>query len=60
MKNLLFNLLAVLGLGSTGTNAHAIDEPAYILAKGEPIYSRYNAPFVPWFMRRNEIWLPID
>lgn len=24
---------------------------------GEPIYSRYNAPFVPWFMRRNEIWL---
>jgi len=24
---------------------------------GEPIYSRYNAPFTPWFMRRNEIWL---
>jgi hypothetical protein len=26
---------------------------------GEPIYSRYNAPFMPWFLRRNEIWLPL-
>lgn len=25
--------------------------------EGEPVYSRYDAPFVPWFMRRNEIWL---
>ncbi len=24
---------------------------------GEPVYSRYDAPFTPWFMRRNEIWL---
>jgi len=24
---------------------------------GEPVYSRYNAPFMPWFLRRNEIWL---
>jgi hypothetical protein len=24
---------------------------------GEPVYSRYNAPYTPWFMRRNEIWL---
>lgn len=24
------------------------------------VYSRYNAPFTPWFMRRNEIWLPLD
>jgi hypothetical protein len=26
---------------------------------GEPIYSRYNAPFTPWFLRRNEIWLQL-
>ncbi len=26
---------------------------------GEPVYARYNAPFTPWFMRRNEIWLPL-
>jgi hypothetical protein len=24
---------------------------------GEPVYSRYNAPFTPWFLRRNEVWL---
>jgi hypothetical protein len=24
---------------------------------GEPVYSRYDPPFTPWFMRRNEIWL---
>ena len=23
---------------------------------GEPVYSRYDAPYTPWFMRRNEIW----
>jgi hypothetical protein len=27
---------------------------------GEPVFSRYNAPTTPWFMRRNEIWLPVD
>ncbi len=26
---------------------------------GEPVYSRYNAPFTPWFLRRNEIWLTV-
>lgn len=26
---------------------------------GEPVYARYNAPFTPWFMRRNEIWLTL-
>jgi hypothetical protein len=26
---------------------------------GGPIYSRYNPPFTPWFLRRNEIWLPL-
>jgi len=26
---------------------------------GEPVWARYNAPFVPWFMRRNEILIPV-
>jgi hypothetical protein len=26
---------------------------------GEPIYARYDAPFVPWLLRRNEIWLQL-
>ncbi len=27
---------------------------------GDPVYARYNAPFTPWFMRRNEIWLHLS
>jgi hypothetical protein len=26
---------------------------------GQPILSRYNPPFTPWFLRRNEIWLQL-
>ncbi len=26
---------------------------------GEPVVARYNAPFTPWFLRRNEIWLAL-
>ncbi len=28
--------------------------------EGEAVYSRYNAPFTPWFLRRNEIWLHLS
>lgn len=27
---------------------------------GEPVLSRYNPPIMPWFLRRNEIWLSVD
>lgn len=27
---------------------------------GEPVWARYNAPFTPWFMRRNEILLRVE
>ena len=27
---------------------------------GEPVFSRYNGPTTPWFMRRNEIWLHVS
>lgn len=27
---------------------------------GEPIWARYNPPFMPWFLRRNEILIPIE
>jgi hypothetical protein len=30
---------------------------AHLKWEGEAVYSRYNAPYTPWFMRRNEIWL---
>lgn len=28
-------------------------------AVGEPIWARYNAPYTPWFLRRNEVLVPI-
>ncbi len=27
---------------------------------GEPVLSRYDPPFTPWFLRRNEIWLALQ
>ncbi len=30
-----------------------------IATQGEPVLARYNAPFTPWFLRRNEIWLAL-
>ena len=33
---------------------------ANLVPTGEPVYSRYNAPFTPWFLRRTEIWLRVE
>jgi SOUL heme-binding protein len=38
---------------------HAAMRAANLAWAGEAVYSRYNAPFTPWFMRRNEIWLQL-
>lgn len=27
---------------------------------GEPLYSRYNGPMTPWFLRKNEIWFNVQ
>jgi hypothetical protein len=27
---------------------------------GAPVWARYNSPFAPWFVRRNEILVPVD
>jgi hypothetical protein len=28
-------------------------------AAGAPVWARYNAPFTPWFLRRNEVLIPL-
>lgn len=33
---------------------------AGINTTGEPVFSRYNPPFMPWFLRRNEVWLTVS
>jgi hypothetical protein len=30
-----------------------------LTAAGDPVWARYNPPFTPWFMRRNEILIPV-
>jgi hypothetical protein len=32
---------------------------AGVKCSGEPVFSRYDPPFTPWFLRRNEIWLQL-
>jgi hypothetical protein len=28
--------------------------------RGEPVWARYDPPWKPWFLRRNEIWIEVD
>ena len=37
----------------------AILREAKVAWTGEPVLSRYDPPYTPWFMRRNEIWLTL-
>jgi hypothetical protein len=34
-------------------------EQAGVVPVGEPEWARYDPPIKPWFLRRNEIWLPV-
>jgi hypothetical protein len=38
--------------------AHARE--AGLVPAGAPVYARYNPPWTPWFLRRNEVLLPLD
>jgi hypothetical protein len=31
-----------------------------LVATGEPVWARYNPPMMPWFLRRNEILIPVQ
>jgi SOUL heme-binding protein len=31
-----------------------------VITQGEPMYSRYNGPMTPWFLRKNEIWFNVQ
>jgi SOUL heme-binding protein len=34
-------------------------DAASVATQGEPVLARYDPPFKPWFLRRNEIWLAL-
>ena len=59
---------AVLRYSGTWSQANYVEhlavlrttlDTAVIATLGEPVLTRYNAPFTRWFMRRNEIWLAL-
>jgi hypothetical protein len=31
-----------------------------LIKAGEPVWARYDPPFMPWFLRRNEVMIPIE
>ena len=31
-----------------------------LMSTGEPIFARYNPPFMPWFLRRNEVLITVS
>jgi len=44
---------------------HKLELESWIHGKGltivgDPVWARYNPPFTPWFLRRNEILIPVD
>jgi len=35
-------------------------ERRHLKQVGEPVFARYNPPFLPWFLRRNEVLIPVE
>ena len=69
LRELPARTVAVLRYSGTWTQSHYQEQLAtlqQLVARqglhwhGDPIWARYDAPWKPWFLRRNEIWLPLD
>ncbi|MBQ0713038.1 MAG: heme-binding protein [Porticoccus sp.] len=41
-------------------NLNSWMEKQHLSVVGDPIWARYNPPFMPWFLRRNEILVPVE
>ena len=54
------DLLDAQGLTQPGlARLRAAMKAAVLTPVGEPVYPRYDAPWTPWFLRRNEIWFKL-
>lgn len=62
-------VMAVRRYSGTWSENRYRDNEAYLLQAladdsieviGDPVFARYNAPFTPWFLRRNEVMVEID
>lgn len=61
--------LAVIGYSGTWSQSRYLEHlgklqdalaRAGLSSRGEPIWARYDPPWKPWFLRRNEIWLELE
>lgn len=65
MAGARFAVIKYSGFWSEGNYQSHLDtlrrtlEAASLKTTGEAIYSRYDPPWTPWFLRRNEIWLKV-
>jgi hypothetical protein len=39
---------------------HKLIKARGLVENGAPILARYNPPFMPWFLRRNEVLIPVE
>ena len=62
-------LMATLRYSGTWSRDHYKDKEAHLMSMveerglkpvGEPVFARYNPPFTPWFLRRNEVLIPVQ
>lgn len=69
LRNKPARVVAVLGFSGRWTERNIAQHEQRLLAgltelgivpTGEPELARYNSPFTPWFLRRNEILVSID
>lgn len=69
LRELPARKLAVIGYSGTWSRSRyeenlktlqdALAE-AGLVWRGEPMWARYDPPWKPWFLRRNEIWLTLE
>lgn len=61
--------LAVIRYSGTWSRGHYAEQlqrlrdamaAAGLSSQAAPVWARYDPPWTPWFLRRNEIWLEID
>jgi hypothetical protein len=47
-------------VGKHGRRCAGGSRGAALRASGEPEVNRYDPPWTPWSMRRNEVWIALD
>jgi effector-binding domain-containing protein len=69
LKKVPERIMAALKYSGTWSKSHYEEKKKQLIEQierrglkqvGEPIWARYNPPFMPWFLRRNEVLTPVE